>query len=106
MKVRYLIAATSAAVLMSSLAMAQDPVAQDPSETQGSGESCATLQTKFDKDVLTANSANVGQAQSLREEGGKLCSEGKNAEGVGKLKEAIELIKGATPAQPAQPPQS
>jgi hypothetical protein len=102
MKVRYLIAATSAAVLMSSFAMAQE----NPAETQGSTESCATLQTKFDKDVLTANSANVGQAQSLREQGGKLCSEGKNAEGVGKLKEAIELIKAEAPAQPAQPPQS
>jgi hypothetical protein len=53
---------------------------------------------------MTANSANVGQAQSLREEGAKLCSEGKDAEGIAKLKEAHELIKGG-PA-PEQAPQS
>ncbi|MEX2149615.1 MAG: hypothetical protein WD793_05345 [Steroidobacteraceae bacterium] len=99
MKSRYLIAAASAAVLASSFAMAQEqaaPVATD--------ESCASLQTKFDADVMTANSANVGQAQSLREEGAKLCSEGKEAEGVAKLKEANELIKGSPAAE--QAPQS
>jgi hypothetical protein len=75
--------------------------ANDQAEPQAAGgeESCATLQTKFDKDVMTANSANVGQAQSLREEGAKLCSEGKDAEGVAKLKEALSLIKGAAPAE-------
>jgi hypothetical protein len=99
MKSRYLIAAASAAVLASSFALAQDQAA--PAATD---ESCATLQTKFDKDVMTANSANVGQAQSLREEGAKLCSEGKDAEGIAKLKEAHELIKGG-PA-PEQAPQS
>lgn len=99
MKSRYLIAAASAAVLASSFAMAQEtaaPVATD--------ESCASLQTKFDTDVMTANSANVGDAQSLREEGAKLCSEGNEAEGVAKLKEALALIEGGQ--APEQAPQS
>ncbi|HUG02886.1 MAG TPA: hypothetical protein VML92_00480 [Steroidobacteraceae bacterium] len=99
MKSRYLIAAASAAVLASSFAMAQDqaaPVATD--------ESCASLQTKFDTDVMTANSADVGQAQTLREEGAKLCSEGNEAEGVAKLKEALTLIEGEQ--VPEQAPQS
>ena len=94
MKARYLIAAASAAILSSSLALAQDQEVQATTE-----ESCATLQAKFDKDVMTANSANVGQAQALREEGAKLCSEGKDAEGIAKLKEAHSLIKGSAPAE-------
>ena len=94
MKIRHLIAAASAAVLMSPFAMANEPAAQ------GSDESCATLQTKFDKDVMTAQSTNVGQAQSKREQGAKLCSEGRTAEGVAKLKEAIAELKAAAPAKP------
>ena len=95
MKIRHLIAAASAAVLMSPLAMATDQAAP-----QGSEESCATLQTKFDKDVMTAQSTNVGQAQSKREQGAKLCSEGRSAEGIAKLKEAIAELKAAAPAKP------
>lgn len=95
MKIRHLIAAASAAVLMSPFAMAEDQAA-----AQGSDESCATLQTKFDKDVMTAQSTNVGQAQSKREQGAKLCSEGRTAEGVAKLKEAIAELKAAAPAKP------
>jgi hypothetical protein len=53
---------------------------------------------------MTASSANVGQAQSLREEGAKLCSEGNEAEGVAKLKEALTLIEGGQ--APEQAPQS
>jgi len=94
MKIRHLIAAASAAVLMSSVAMANEEAAQ------GSDESCATLQTKFDKDVMTAQSANVGQAQSLREQGAKLCAEGRTAEGVAKLKEALSHLSATKPAAP------
>jgi opacity protein-like surface antigen len=90
-----LIAAATAAVLMSSVALAADQAAP-----QGSDESCATLQTKFDKDVMTAQSTNVGQAQSKREQGAKLCSEGRTAEGIAKLKEAIGELKAAAPAKP------
>ena len=99
MKSRYLIAAASAAVLASSFAMAQEQAAPVATE-----ESCASLQTKFDADVMTANSANAAQAQSLREEGAKLCSEGNEAEGVAKLKEANELIQASPAAE--QAPQS
>ena len=95
MKNRYLIAAATAAVLMSPFAMATDQATPT-----GSEESCATLQTKFDKDVMTAQSTNVGQAQSKREQGAKLCSEGRSAEGIAKLKEAISELKAAAPAKP------
>lgn len=89
MKVRYLIAATTAAVLVSAAALAGDPAYAD--------KTCSSLQTQFDKDVTTASSGNVGQAQSLRDEGAKLCSEGKSAEGASKLKEAISALQGTQP---------
>lgn len=95
MKSKLIVAAT-AAILMSPFAMAQDPAAAP----KGSDESCATLQTKFDKDVMTAQSTNVGQAQSKREQGAKLCSEGRTAEGIVKLKEAIAELKATAPAKP------
>ena len=95
MKSKLIVAAT-AAILMSPFAMAQDPAATP----QGSEESCASLQTKFDKDVMTAQSTNVGQAQSKREQGAKLCSEGRTAEGIAKLKEAISELKATAPAKP------
>ncbi len=89
MKARYLIAAASAAVLVSSAAPAGDPAYAD--------KTCSTLQTQFDKDVTTAAAGNVGQAQSLRDEGARLCSEGKSTEGVSKLKEAISLLGNQPP---------
>ncbi len=89
MKVRYLIAAASAAVLVTSAALAGEPGYAD--------QTCSTLQTQFDKDVTTAAAGNVGQAQSLRDEGAKLCSEGKSAEGASKLKEAISALQGTQP---------
>ncbi len=89
MKVRYLIASTTAAVLVSSAALAGDPATAD--------KACSSLQTQFDKNVTTAAAGNVGQAQSLRDEGARLCSEGKSAEGVSKLKEALSLLQGAQP---------
>ena len=94
MKSKLIVAAT-AALLMSPFAMAGDQATP-----QGSEESCAALQTKFDKDVMTSQSSNVGQAQSKREQGAKLCSEGRTAEGIAKLKEAISELKGAAPAKP------
>jgi hypothetical protein len=98
MKARNLIAAATAAVLMSPFAMAQDPAAA-PMATD---ESCATLQTKFDTDVATAQSTNAAQAQSLRDEGAKLCAEGRTDEGIAKLKEALSQLTVAQP-DPAAP---
>ena len=94
MKSKLIVAAT-AAFLMSPFAMAGDQAT-----AQGSEESCAALQTKFDKDVMTSQSTNVGQAQSKREQGAKLCAEGRTDEGKAKLKEAIAELKAAAPAKP------
>lgn len=94
-----LIVAAIAAVLTSPFAMAQDPAAAPT----GSDESCATLQTKFDADVTTAQSSIAATAQATRDEGAKLCAEGRTDEGVAKLKEALSQLS-AAPAQPEPAP--
>lgn len=98
MKVRHLIAAASAAVLMAPLAMAQEPAAAAPQ----ADESCATLQSKFDADVATASGSAASQAQASRDEGAKLCAEGRTDEGIAKLKEAISQLGGSQP-EPTAP---
>ena len=97
MKTKLIVAAT-AAVLMSPFAMAQEPAAAP----QGSDESCATLQAKFDTDVATAQSSSAASAQATRDEGAKLCAEGRTDEGIAKLKEALSQLTVA-PADPAAP---
>ena len=98
MKSKLIVAAT-AAVLMSPFAMAQEPAAAPT----GSDESCATLQTKFDADVATAQASIAASAQSARDEGAKLCAEGRTDEGIAKLKEALSQLS-AVPAQPEPAP--
>jgi hypothetical protein len=98
MKIRHLITAASAAVLLSPFAMAQEPAAAPT----GSDESCATLQTKIDADIATAQSSSAAQVQSLRDEGAKLCAEGRTEEGIAKLKEALSHLSAPTP-EPAAP---
>jgi len=105
MKIRHLITAASAAVLLSPFAMAQEPAAAPT----GSDESCATLQTKIDADIATAQSSSAAQVQSLRDEGAKLrdegaklCAEGRTDEGIAKLKEALSHLSAPTP-EPAAP---
>ena len=95
MKSKLIVAAT-AALLMSPFAMAQEPVA----EQQGSDESCASLQTKFDADVKVSQSASAAEAQQMRDEGAKLCAEGRTDEGIAKLKEALTHLSAPAPAAP------
>ena len=94
-----LIVAAIAAVLTWPLGMAQDPAAA-PTATD---ESCTTLQTKFDADVATAQSSAAATAQATRDEGAKLCAEGRTDEGIAKLKEALSQLS-AAPAQPEPAP--
>ena len=102
MKSKLIVAAT-AALLMSPFAMAQDPAA----EPMAADESCATLQTKFDTDVATAQSSIAATAQATRDEGAKLCAEGRTDEGIAKLKEALSQLSAApAQAEPAPAPQS
>lgn len=90
MKLRHSIVVASAVLAFAPAALA----------SEDAGKSCTALQYQFDKEVVSASSESVGQAQSLREQGGKLCAEGKNDEGAAKIKEALTLIQG-TPAPKA-----
>jgi hypothetical protein len=84
MKLRHSIVLASAVLAFAPAAMAAEDAAK----------SCTALQHQFDKEVVSARSDRVGEAQSLREQGGRLCAEGKNDEGVARIKEALTLIKG------------
>jgi hypothetical protein len=85
MKVRHLAAAAATALLLSPAVFAATPAAAAPA-------SCSSLEAQFDRDVMKTTSADANKARSLRAEGGKLCSEGKSADGIKKLNEAIKLL--------------
>ena len=92
MKIRHVVIA-SAALAFGSAALAQE-------EVQGS-QDCAALQAQYDQAAAAASAEQLSQAKAARDEGEKLCSEGKAAEGAAKLKEAISQI-----SAPSQQPSS
>jgi uncharacterized protein YdeI (BOF family) len=93
MKIRHAIIA-SAALAIGPAAFAQEAAPQ-------AGTDCASLQAQYDQAAATATAEQLSQAKAARDEGEKLCSEGKTAEGSAKLQEAISQI-----AQPSQQPSS
>ena len=93
MKLSYSIVAASAVLAFAPVAMAEEAV-------QGTSD-CASLQAQYDQAASTATAEQLSQAKLARDEGQKLCDEGKSAEGAAKLKEAISQI-----AVPSQKPSS
>ena len=89
----YVAIASLALVVAAPAAFAQEAV-------QGATD-CASLQAQSDQAASAATAAQLSQAKAARDEGEKLCSEGKTAEGAAKLKEAISQI-----AAPTQQPRS
>jgi hypothetical protein len=87
MNIRPLIASACAAVLLAPAAFAGEGKAAD----------CAKLQAEFDKQATTAQASQADAARALRDEGAKLCAEGKGDEGAKKLQEAISAL-GQAPA--------
>ena len=92
MKIRHVVIA-SAALAFGPAAFAQ--------EAPQAADDCATLQAQFDQHAAAATAEQLSQAKATRDEGEKLCAEGKSAEGAAKLKDAISQI-----SQPSQQPQS
>ena len=92
MKIRHAIIA-SAALAFGPAALAQ--------EAPQAATDCASLQAQYDQAAATATAEQLSQAKAARDEGEKLCAEGKTAEGSAKLQEAISQI-----AQPSQQPSS
>jgi uncharacterized protein YccT (UPF0319 family) len=87
MKIRHVVIA-SAALAFGSAALAQE-------EVQAGGD-CASLQAQYDQAAAAASAEQLSAAKAARDEGEKLCSEGKSAEGSAKLKEAISQISAPT----------
>jgi hypothetical protein len=84
MKIRNLVIAASAAVLLAPAAFAA---------TTATKQDCASLQAKFDKDVAAhSTAANAGKAKDMAAEGEKLCKAGKTSEGEKKLHGAIKEL--------------
>jgi hypothetical protein len=88
-------------ILIASAALAVGPaIAQETAVPQASPD-CASLQTQFDQAAASATAEQMSAAKAARDEGEKLCSEGKTAEGAAKLQEAISQI-----SQSSQQPSS
>ncbi len=93
MKLRYTIIAASAMLAISPVVLAEEAVQAT--------QDCAALHAQYDQAASTATAEQVSAAKMARDEGKKLCDEGKTAEGAAKLKEAISQI-----AAPSQQPSS
>ena len=87
--------------MIASAALAFGPAAFAQEEPSRVLTDCASLQAQYDQAAAAASAEQLSQAKAARDEGEKLCSEGKTAEGSAKLKEAISQI-----AAPTQQPRS
>ena len=85
--------------VIASAALAFGPAALAQEAPQASSD-CASLQAQFDQAAATATAEQLSQAKAARDEGEKLCAEGKTAEGAAKLQEAISQI-GSASKQPS-----
>ena len=88
MKIRHAVIA-SAALVIAPAAFAQDTATE-------AGKDCASLQAQYDQAAAAATAEQLSAAKAARDEGQKLCAEGKQAEGSAKLQEAISQISGST----------
>src|SRR5688572_731469 len=88
--------AAPAAVLSPPSAMAQDPAAP----LQAPEEPAPSRQPRSEPDIAVSQSASASKAQAMRDEGAKLCAEGRTDEGIAKLKEALTHLSAPAPASP------
>lgn len=91
MKIRHVVIASAAA-----LAIAPAAFAQEAAPAPQAGQDCASLQAQYDQAAAAATAEQLSAAKAARDEGAKLCSEGKSTEGAAKLQEAISQISGST----------
>jgi hypothetical protein len=85
------------AVIASAAALAIAPAfAQEAAPAPQAGQDCASLQAQYDQAAAAATAEQLSAAKAARDEGAKLCSEGKSTEGAAKLQEAISQISGST----------
>jgi hypothetical protein len=92
-------------ILIASAALAIGPAIAQEAAVQQTPADCASLQTQFDQAASTASAEQMTAAKAARDEGEKLCAEGKSEEGVAKLQEAISAISQPSQQPMEQPPQ-
>jgi hypothetical protein len=85
-------------ILIAGAALAVGPAIAQDAAPEASGD-CASLQSQLDAAASTASAQQMSAAQAARDEGKRLCSEGKTEEGAAKLQEAISTL-----SQPSQQP--
>ena len=90
-------------ILIASAALVGGPaIAQDAMAPQA-GADCASLQAQWDQTASTASAEQLSSAQASADEGKRLCAEGKTAEGVAKLQEALSGVSQPSSQMPAEP---
>jgi len=92
MNIRYSLIAASAVLAISPVAFAED--------SAQAAQDCAALVQQYEQAAATSTAEQIGKAKAARDEGEKLCADGKSAEGAAKLKDAISQIA------PSQQPSS
>ncbi len=93
MNARQLIASGAVALLLAPAAMANSV-----STAKVTPDTCKTLDTRFEREDPDSQGPDIEKARLLRAEGTELCKQGKTADGVKKLKEAVRML-GAPPAK-------
>lgn len=88
-------------IVVASAVLAISPVAMAGEVTQVAPEDCAALMQQYDETAAATTGEHASAAQAARDEGEKLCSEGRSAEGVAKLKEALSHIQQGAAPQPS-----
>jgi hypothetical protein len=78
-------------VVIAGAALAFGPAAFATEAPQAASD-CASLQAQYDQHAAAATAEQLGQAKAMRDEGERLCAEGKTAEGAAKLQDAISQI--------------
>ena len=68
-----------------------------------SGEDCASLLAQYDQGVSVASAESVRAATAARDQGEKICLDGRTEEGTAKLIEAIAQIAAGDPNVPGSP---
>jgi hypothetical protein len=89
------IAIASAVVAISTAACSQDAAE--------ASTDCASLLAQYDQGVSVESAEYVSAARAARDQGEKICLDGRTEEGAAKLIEAISRISAGVPDVPGSP---
>ena len=72
-------------------------------DVANASKDCASLLAQYDQGVSVASAASVRAATAARDQGEKICLDGRTEEGTAKLIEAIAQIAAGDPDVPGSP---